>query len=142
MAQQVRPCFLKGVVCTASSEPHVARLLLGSNNLTESIPAEIGDLPYLEEIMFTGNKLTGTLPPELGNLPALARLKVNANVDLGGEIPTAIYTGLKDTLTQFSIGGAPGGVGTARCHTVPSGAPAGMVPWLDLMSGGQWDADC
>jgi len=140
-----RPCYWKGVECSGpiDGQVHVWALNLGSNNLTGTLPPQIGDFPYLAQISLQGNNLAGTLPAELGNLSSLKNLRVNANLALGGEIPIAIYTGLKDTLIQFSIGGTPGGIGTARCYSVPSNAPAGMVPWLESVSRGQWaDASC
>ncbi|VAV93560.1 hypothetical protein MNBD_ACTINO02-1070 [hydrothermal vent metagenome] len=133
----VSPCDWSGVVCTTlvQGQRNVKRLLMGSIEMTGPIPSEIGDFQSLEEIFFAINKLDGTLPAELGDLPVLRTLQVNANAGLGGEIPVALYTGLQDTLTQFSIGAGNG------CFTVPTGAPAGMVPWLDTVAPG-WDSGC
>jgi S-layer homology domain len=133
----VSPCDWAGVVCTntGQSQRNVKRLLRGSIEMTGPIPTEIGDLQFLEEIFFAINKLDGTLPAELGSLPLLRTLQVNTNAGLGGEIPVALYTGLQDTLTQFSIGDGNG------CFTVPSSAPAGMVPWLNSVGPG-WDSGC
>ena len=42
-------------------------LNLGNNELTGSIPAELGDIPSLSKIDLYNNELTGSIPPELAN---------------------------------------------------------------------------
>jgi Leucine-rich repeat (LRR) protein len=56
------------------------------NNLTGSIPPELGNLPALWGLELGGNQLTGSIPPELGNLTNLASLYLNNN-QLTGSIP-------------------------------------------------------
>jgi len=133
----VSPCDWTGVVCTplVQGQRNVLRLLRGSIEMTGPIPPEIEDLQSLEWIYFAINNLSGTLPAELGNLPALQILQLNANEGLGGQIPVAFYTGLQDTLISMSIGPGNG------CFTVPAGAPAGMVPWLNSVAP-SWDSSC
>ena len=53
-------------------------LFLSFNDLTE-IPAEIGNLTNLESLDLGGNELTGPIPPEIGNLTNLKYL------ELGGD---------------------------------------------------------
>ena len=50
---------------------HVTGIGLPSNNLTGSLPAELGDLTYLQVITLYVNSIGGSLPAELGNLTAL-----------------------------------------------------------------------
>jgi Leucine-rich repeat (LRR) protein len=70
---------------------HVTKLDLLYNNLTGTIPTEIGDLTYLDriEIKETGNGLTGSIPAEIGNLENLTYLNIFQN-SLSGEIPAEI----------------------------------------------------
>ena len=65
-------------------------LNLNSNQLTGSIPPELGNLANLEILILgrflEGNKLTGSIPLELGNLARLKELKLSNN-QLTGSIP-------------------------------------------------------
>jgi hypothetical protein len=61
-------------------------LSLKSNQLTGSIPEELGFLMELEWLELSSNQLTGSIPPQLGNLYSLWWLKVNDN-QLTGSIP-------------------------------------------------------
>jgi len=65
---------------------HVVWLDLSLNNLTGSIPPELGNLTNLQEIYLSSNQLTGSIPPELGNLTNLQRLNLYHN-QLTGSIP-------------------------------------------------------
>jgi len=64
-------------------------LYLSSNNLTGSIPPEIGNLTNLTKIQLGYNELTGSIPPEIGNLTNLTQLTLRNN-QLTGEIPSSI----------------------------------------------------
>ena len=64
-------------------------LSLRDNQLTGSIPYELGYLANLESITVSNNRLTGMIPAELGNLTNLNRLQVSGN-DLTGCIPAAL----------------------------------------------------
>ena len=61
-------------------------LNLRGNNLTGSIPRELGNLTNLEQMHILDNTLTGSIPRELGNLRNLEVLRINMN-NLTGEIP-------------------------------------------------------
>ncbi|KAM0848606.1 hypothetical protein ACQ4PT_054277 [Festuca glaucescens] len=53
------------------------------NNLTGSIPKEIGSITTLKLILLNGNHLSGFLPDEIGNLQNLNRLQVDQNQIVG-----------------------------------------------------------
>jgi len=61
----------------------------GTNQLTGNIPAEIGNLTQLESLYLSYNQLTGEIPASIGNLINLKKLIVQLN-QLSGELPTSI----------------------------------------------------
>ena len=74
----------------------VTGLRLAGNNLTGTIPPEIGNLTGLEWLWLQSNQLTGPIPLEIGNLTGLASLSLSSN-SLTGPIPLEVgkLTGLK-----------------------------------------------
>ena len=62
------PCGWYGVTCEAG---HVHELRLASNQLSGTIPPEVGDLASLRYLELASNQLSGTIPPELGDLASL-----------------------------------------------------------------------
>ncbi len=73
-----------GVTVTGNK---ITKLDLPNNNLTGTLPPEIGNLTGLESLwLFNGNSINGTLPPEIGNLTELRVLSVENN-NFTGEIP-------------------------------------------------------
>ena len=64
-------------------------LRLQDNDLSGPIPAEIGNLTNLEQLQLQNNSLSGTIPPEIGNLTNLEHLYLYKN-DLTGSIPAEI----------------------------------------------------
>ena len=64
----------------------VVEVDLSFNNLTGSLPSEIGDLEYLEFLSFWSNAIEGTLPTEIGNLTELRVVSFEEN-NFAGEIP-------------------------------------------------------
>ena len=62
---------------------------LSSNELTGSIPSEIGILTNLTSLNLSGNELTGSIPPEIGNLTNLTYLNLSYN-QFTGVIPESI----------------------------------------------------
>ncbi len=68
---------------------HVTQINLGSNNLSGSIPAELGSLSALSKLDLGGNRLTGYIPAQLGNIGNLLTLSL-ANNQLSGGIPSQL----------------------------------------------------
>ena len=67
----------------------VTALDLRDNNLTGTIPAELGNLSNLTYLNLYGNELGGEIPVELGNLTKLKYLYLFNN-ELRGEIPVEL----------------------------------------------------
>ena len=65
---------------------NVGWLELGYNNLSGTIPSELGNLASLNSLALGGNNLSGPIPLELGNLATLESLQLQSN-DLSGPIP-------------------------------------------------------
>jgi Leucine-rich repeat (LRR) protein len=67
----------------------VMHVILDNNNLTGTIPVEIGSITECTNINLTSNKLTGPIPSQIGNLSKLASLTLSFN-NLTGEIPQSV----------------------------------------------------
>ena len=65
------------------------RLYLYRNELTGPVPPELGSLASLQSLSLSSNQLTGEIPTELGNLSNLQSLNLSSN-QLEGEIPTEL----------------------------------------------------
>ena len=74
---------------TTDASGRVTRLDLADNQLTGSIPDELGSLANLEELWLSQNQLTGAIPTELGSLAKLKELWLSEN-QLTGEIPVEL----------------------------------------------------
>ena len=81
---------------------HVTGLSLGGNQLTGTIPTELGSLSNLRWLSLWGNQLTGTIPTELGSLSNLERLYLGGN-QLTGAIPTELDN--LSNLTELGLWG-------------------------------------
>ena len=69
------------------NDGRVSGLNFSLNNLTGSLPGELGQLDRLALLALAHNRhLTGRIPPQLGNLTNLRRLRLQFN-DLTGRIP-------------------------------------------------------
>ena len=78
------PCSWYGVACAAG---HVSALVLPANNLVDTLPAALSDLPALQRLDLHGNDLEGPLPEALGNLSALQYLDLSASGLAGATLP-------------------------------------------------------
>ena len=79
----------------------VAVLTLSDNQLTGTLPSELGNLARLEWLYLDNNQLTGTIPQSFTNLGALTRFYFNLNLGLCAQDDSAIrtwLTGVSDVL--------------------------------------------
>jgi len=84
--QTNEPCSWYGVNCVGGA---LTELLLGRNQLSGTIPAELGNLRSLRFLHLFDNRLGGAIPATLGNLTNLAELIANHN-QLTGAIPAEL----------------------------------------------------
>ena len=63
---------------------------LKNNNLTGSIPSEIGSITKLSYLRLSFNELAGSIPAEIGNLTQLTVLVLGQN-DLSGTLENPIF---------------------------------------------------
>ena len=87
---------------TTDSGGRVTRVSLSENQLTETIPSELGNLTSLTDLSLDGNQLTGPIPSELGNLTNLTHLALDSN-QLTGPIPSTL--GDLTNLTYLGLSG-------------------------------------
>ena len=83
-------------------------LNLDNNSLSGTIPAELGDIGSLSFIKLSYNSLSGTIPVEFGNLNTVIDLSLNNN-NLTGTIPATlgdIQTVIFIDLSNNSLSGA------------------------------------
>jgi Leucine-rich repeat (LRR) protein len=81
-------CSWFGITCDEENT-HVVKIDLSGNQLTGSIPAELGDISNLVYLFLSNNQLTGSIPAELGNLSNLQTLSLGSN-QLTGSIPAEL----------------------------------------------------
>ncbi len=67
-------------------EGYATEIFIPGNNLTDSIPPQLGHLTRLEVLALYGNNLTGRIPPELGKLTKVRDFSLDGN-KLEGSIP-------------------------------------------------------
>ena len=78
---------------TTDASGRVTGLFLRGNQLTGTIPAELGDLTRLTGLYLNDNELTGTIPPELENLTQLQVFDIrNTGLCVTAELHTWIAT--------------------------------------------------
>ncbi len=77
-----------GVTCDSGNN-YVTQININNNNLTGTIPSEIGNHTSLLRIFLYSNKLSGAIPPEIGNLTNLTYLDLHSN-QISGSIPPEI----------------------------------------------------
>ncbi|MEM7133911.1 MAG: clostripain-related cysteine peptidase [Chloroflexota bacterium] len=103
---------------------NLVALRLQTNGLTGEIPAGLGNLTNLGELQLYSNQLTGTIPSELGNLTDLKLLTLYQN-ELTGEIPDS-FDNLKN-LEQLNL------FGNTLTGTIPASLTTGK-PNLQILS--------
>jgi Leucine-rich repeat (LRR) protein len=74
---------------TLDESHRVSKIELSSNNLTGTLPPEIGNLTHLKWLHLQDNSLSGMIPSEIGELALLTELKLNGN-QISGTIPDRI----------------------------------------------------
>lgn len=72
----------------------VTHLELSDNQLTGTLPFQLGYLVHLEALNLSGNRLTGIIPPSFTNLEALKRFRFHLNAGLCVQEDTSIRTWL------------------------------------------------
>jgi hypothetical protein len=99
---------------------------LSSNQLSGSIPPELGNLDNLVSLNLNSNHLSGSIPPELGNLSNLVGLGLSSN-QLSGNIPAELgnfsnlgYLGLARNQLSGSIPPELGNLSMLRQSYLPS----------------------
>ena len=80
---------------TVDNNGCVTNLDLSNNQLTGTLPLQLGYLVNLEELVLSGNQLTNILPPSLTNLVALKKFRYHLNYGLCAQADTSILTWLK-----------------------------------------------
>ena len=99
-------CTWFGVTCSNNS---VSRLSFWQNQLTGTIPSELGNLTNLTNLHFGANSLSGSIPKELGNLTKLTGIYLFSNALTGAipqewsDITNVNYGGNLFTGTSFTI---------------------------------------
>ncbi|TPX67598.1 hypothetical protein CcCBS67573_g07467 [Chytriomyces confervae] len=76
-------------------------LSLNGNQLSGTIPTELGQLTGLTNLELNVNRLTGTIPTELGRLTSLQFLRLNAN-NLSGKFPCELGNLKSLTVVNFA----------------------------------------
>ena len=125
---------------TTNEQGRVERLNLRENQLTGSIPTELGNLTNLESLRLGGNQLSGPIPESIGNLTNLTRLDLYEN-QLSGPIPTWLDTLAKLTSLNLRDNQLSGGIPESirnlrglrylnlRNNNLSGPIPAGVI-WL------------
>jgi hypothetical protein len=78
------------------------RLYLSENELSGSIPAQLGSLSQLNLLLLDRNQITGSIPSEIGDMSNLTILDLEHNL-LAGEIPSDI--GALPSLSRLELRG-------------------------------------
>ena len=107
---------------STNSAGFVTELTLVDNNLSGTLPPELGNLTHLRQLDLEENQLTGPIPPELADLPQLRRLVFGDN-QLTGSIPPGL--GSLSQLTMLDLGN------NSLSGTIPS--ELGSLPRLDSL---------
>ena len=124
---------------TTDEGGRVVRLVLRSNNLSGSIPLEMGGLANLEALDLAAHDLSGTIPPELGNLTQLRSLNLRADFflsdGLSGPIPPELgqlsslrHLDLRSNTLSGKIPPELGNLANLQWLSLESNALSGAMP--------------
>ena len=111
---------------TTDDDEWVTSLELSGNQLSGSIPPELGNLAYLKGLNLTDNQVSGAIPAELGNLWHLQYLYLGAN-QLSGCVPAGLW---KVSDNDFADNGL------SFCFLAGDGAA--LVALYEAMGGDGW----
>ena len=121
---------------TTDAEGRVARLGLDDNNLSGTIPPELGSIANMESLILSDNQLTGEFPPELTKLTELTRLYFYNNAGLCAPAYAAFQNWLESVIdvhgpTCEDAAPPPPDTTSAECtQHISAGAPANDA-WTD-----------
>ena len=87
---------------TGGTPAHVTKVELDDEDLTGTIPTELGSLSELTHLDLSGNSLTGEILRKLGQLDNLVEIRLSGN-SLTGEIPRKL--GQLDNLVEIRLSG-------------------------------------
>ena len=119
----------------------VIKLMLASNQLSGSLPAELGGLIYLQELNLSFNQLSGSVPAELNLLTNLKELRLEGNPIT--PMPAAKGTGNSASFAREPVSSTR----TDNCpppvqdETIPSGEPLLNELKTNFKSFGRFIAD-
>jgi Leucine-rich repeat (LRR) protein len=104
--------FLKGRRLT-----NLFSIWLDGNDITQTIPTQIGELTTLASISITNASLTGTIPTELAILPLLNRIWLYGN-DLNGTVPEALANITKLEILEIQDNNITGTMPEGVCENI------------------------
>ena len=135
---------------TGSIPPEIGQLTelewvqFGENSLTGSVPPELGNLSNLEYLGLAANNLTGSIPPELGRLSELRALELHNN-SLSGTIPPKLcnlgrlrYLQLRNNNLTGSLPPELGNLGSLRYFWVSGNQFTGSIPNYERLRSLEW----
>ena len=110
------------------------RLILPGNNLSGSLPDEIGNLTLFQELALNDNNITGSIPESIGELKDLSFIWLSFN-RLTGSIPESIgrltnlsYFNLSDNQLSGSIPESIGNCDNIEIFTLSTNQLTGEIP--------------
>ena len=119
---------------TTDAYGRVTELDLYGNELSGSIPSELGNLANLTVLGLTFNQLSGEIPSELGNLANLTGLQLSSNL-LSGAIPSELgnlanltYLNLADNELSGEIPSELGNLANLTVLNLNSNQLSGEIP--------------
>lgn len=117
--------FLKGGRLT-----NLFSLWLDGNDITRTIPTQVGQLTSLASFSVANASLTGTIPTELGLLPLLTRVWLYGN-DLTGTVPEALANNTNLEVFEIHRNRITGTVPTGLCEIIRESQYTYKSLWAD-----------